>query len=180
VGDPQPNSSPAADPDRSNVLLRYPRCALGGCCTVVGVDGSEMGWIFGIGGGTRGDATAAAAAVVATADEAVEDEDETLGLVSILRTGAIGRARGGVTDFEGGGAGLLKNVGGGVGVGVGAGAAKLPKRDAPLALGSARAVGAAMDGGGGVKLGIVDVVVAAAWVVVLGVPLVVVVGKVKG
>lgn len=139
-----------------------------------------MGCILGIGGGTRGDATTTEVAVVATAGEAFEeDEEETVGLVSILRTGAMGRTRGGVTDFEGGGFGLLKNVGGGVGVGVGVGAGK-EKRDAPLALDSARAVGAAMDGGGGGKLGIADVVAAASKVKVLGVPLVVVVGKEKG
>lgn len=89
VGDP---SEPLLAP--SSVLRRWPRSALGGWSTVVGVEGSDIGCFFGMGGGTRGDAA-----------EDVEDPVEVL--VSILRSGgAVSRFSGGVT--EPGGLGFWK------------------------------------------------------------------------
>ena len=78
------------------MLRRWPRSALGGWSTVVGVEGSDIGCFFGMSGGMRGDSA-----------EDVKDPVEVLVLI-VRMGGGMGRFNGGVTDFEPGGLGFWK------------------------------------------------------------------------
>ena len=96
---------PAGESADGNALLRWSRSGFGNSSRMLGVDGREIGWTFGNGGGNFGVAVA----------EGIEELDPEEVLVFIFKSGgAIGRLGGGVDEDDLGGLGFLKKEGGGV------------------------------------------------------------------